>query len=158
MLCALFDKRIDGQTLQINVHGCPCTMMMIIVSFFTHDNNINSHFILLIVACRFAGNGRSVRRHISWHHHRTRLLGPLRAWYIGHVGGHRVARNGRWWVVTKRTKATHRSASYSQHAYARLVLVSALRSIQFFFNSVFFVFNRPNIIINNIIYKIKLYV
>lgn len=44
-----------------------------------------------------------MRRHFRRDDNGTGLPGALRAWYLGHAGGHRVAWNGRWWVFTKRT-------------------------------------------------------
>lgn len=44
-----------------------------------------------VCMCLFAGNSRSVCGHVCGHHYGAGLPRPLRAWYLGHAGGHRVA-------------------------------------------------------------------
>lgn len=81
--------------------------------------------------CLFTGNCRSMRGDVRRHDHGARLPGPLRAWYLGHAGGHRVAWDGRWWVVTSaRTQCTVTRSSHTlctlMHAWYIYVQASQL--------------------------------
>lgn len=106
----------------VNVNQCYSILMFDPKIFLI---NMNFQRVILLSS----GDSRSMRRYIGGNDHRARLSGALRAWYIGHAGGHRVARDGRWWVVTSaRTQRTVALASIPPHAYARLVLVTASRS------------------------------
>lgn len=97
-------NKIDTDTLFSVTVNCKYIVDVKVNKILLYENNIKN-FIL------FIGDSRSMCRYIGGNHHRAGLPGAMRAWYFGHAGGHRVARNGRWWVVTsartQRTVAPH---------------------------------------------------